>query len=547
MSSGETLYNGIQFPSEWPPRNVIISRQLPPPNLGQAYAVDDKREYDHITRKPTPVPWLENPPAVIPIDIGRQLFVDDFLIQDSTLERIFHLPVKDPANPIFLAETELEKPPGRLAGASPKSGGIWWDPAERIYKMWYEAGWLEASAYATSRDGIHWDRPSLDVVPGTNQILPDLIPDSTAVFIDYDTTDLSQRYKMVLRQPGSWEPGRVMTSPDGIHWSEPVSTGLLNDRSTMFYNPFRKKWVYSIRSLSFGRTRHYWEHDDFIQGSQWGPDDPVFWATADDLDLPDPRFGCPAQLYNLDAVAYESLMIGFFEIHRGPANPDCIALGTPKITELVMAYSRDGFHWHRPDRRAFIAASRTEGTWDRGYVQSVGGVCTLSRDEMRFYYSACGGGNKETDPEGGMYANRFTGLARLRRDGFASLRAGNTNASATTRPVAFSGEHLFVNVSAGDGEMTVEILAEDGTPIAPFTRAACNAVHVDSTAHRIQWKAVSGLGDLTGKPVRFRFHLRNAEIYAFWVSSSPDGESAGYMAAGSPDHASFRDVHPPNS
>ena len=42
--------------------------------------------------------------------------------------------------------------------------------------------------------------------------------------------------------------------------------------------------------------------------------------------------------------------------------------GLPKITELNLAYSRDGFHWDRPDRRAFIAASRAD-TWDRGYVQ----------------------------------------------------------------------------------------------------------------------------------------------------------------------------------
>ncbi|MDD2599306.1 MAG: hypothetical protein PHO37_08790 [Kiritimatiellae bacterium] len=40
--------------------------------------------------KPLPVPYLEQPPELIPIDIGRQLFVDDFLIESTTLQRKWH-------------------------------------------------------------------------------------------------------------------------------------------------------------------------------------------------------------------------------------------------------------------------------------------------------------------------------------------------------------------------------------------------------------------------------------------------------------------------
>ena len=63
-----------------------------------------------------------------------------------------------------------------------KSGGVWWDPYEKIFKMWYEAGWIHTIAYATSRDGLKWERPMLDVRPGSNQVLPlDLKPDSWTV------------------------------------------------------------------------------------------------------------------------------------------------------------------------------------------------------------------------------------------------------------------------------------------------------------------------------------------------------------------------------
>src|SRR5438309_3293162 len=46
-------------------------------------------------------PYLSNPPAVIPIDTGRQLFVDDFLIEQSNLARVPHRPVMYPGNPIL--------------------------------------------------------------------------------------------------------------------------------------------------------------------------------------------------------------------------------------------------------------------------------------------------------------------------------------------------------------------------------------------------------------------------------------------------------------
>ena len=103
-------------------------------------------------------------------------------------------------------------------------------------------------AYATSKDGIHWERPDLDVVPGTNEILAErsvnserfLRPDSTTVFIDYDA-DPSERYKLFMRNPGGNRPGISAVSADGIHFEKfRLSNEEQGDRSTVFYNPFRK-------------------------------------------------------------------------------------------------------------------------------------------------------------------------------------------------------------------------------------------------------------------------------------------------------------------
>ena len=45
--------------------------------------------------------------------------------------------------------------------------------------LWYHAGWFDGIGYAISQDGLHWERPMLDVEPGTNRVLaqPDHLPD----------------------------------------------------------------------------------------------------------------------------------------------------------------------------------------------------------------------------------------------------------------------------------------------------------------------------------------------------------------------------------
>src|SRR5438128_6142836 len=67
-------------------------------------------------------------PRAISIDGGRQLFVDDHLIADRTLERKWHLP-EIHRSPVLVAETALELNGGNRPGAAPFSsscvrGGI---------------------------------------------------------------------------------------------------------------------------------------------------------------------------------------------------------------------------------------------------------------------------------------------------------------------------------------------------------------------------------------------------------------------------------------
>jgi hypothetical protein len=218
-----------------------------------------------------------------------------------------------------------------------------------------------------------------------------------------------------------------------------------------------------------------------------------------------------------------------------------------------VGFSRDGFPWWRPDRRAFIGVSEREGDWNWGNVQSAGGGCLVVGDELWFYVSGRAG--VRGSPASGVSS---TGLAILRRHGFASLDAGEAEGTLTTRPVCFGGGgggrglaqrgssrspvpgaraqsgYLFVNVAAAGGELRAEVCDQGGRVLEPFSRANCLPTRTDKTLQLVRWKDGGDLGQLAVRVVRFRFYLRRGSLHAFWVSSDRSGASHGYVAAGGP-------------
>ena len=534
LGPSETLYNG-----------VVLAKNVADRSEMAAY-----RDY------PLPVPYLENPPTTIPVDVGRQLFVDDFLIENTTMTRTWHKAQKDARGPVLWPETPLEK--GQLSGkdsptesmAAPFSGGVWYDGRDGLYKCWYCAGWFDGTAYAYSSDGYAWIRPELKAVPGTNRIVAPTVVggkrsyrDSAAVVMDPDETG-GTRFKMLIwsRPQG----GELFCSNDGLEWSKPVGCGAnWGDRSTVFYNPFRRKWVYSIRSFWHDRSRSYVEVSDFLDGDKGGS--PVEWLRADCRDQPERSWiyseptnfkeeSKRASLYNFDAVAYESLVLGVFTLMTGADNDDCMAHNHPKMTELHLGFSRDGFHFSRSeDRSPFIGASRREGAWDRGYLHSNAGVCIVDGDRLRIYYTGFAGktGEYADASYNGIYANASMGLAWLRRDGFASMDAGSGGGDLTTRTIVFNvGDQLYVNANAAGGELKVALLDEAGEVLKE------SATHNGNSTHMV---VLSGLSEYAGTPVRLRFSAKEASIYSFWFSDE-NGGSRGYLAGGGVGKATLKDL-----
>jgi hypothetical protein len=510
------LYNGIRLGEPWPP---------------------PLRSFNDLPVRP---PYLDTPPAVIPIDLGRQLFVDDFLIAGTTLVRRFHRTTYHERSPVLRPVTPWERF-DQVADRTHRrpnpaamvfSDGVFYDAADRLFKLWYMGGYIGNTCFAVSDDGIEWRRPQLDVVPGTNIVIKGT-RDSSTIWLDHTAQDPRQRFKGAFFD-GSENAMMLRTSPDGIHWTPRGKSGRAGDRTTFFYNPFRRRWVFSLRySIGNYRARQYWEGEQF-DAAQWSADQPVMWAAADRLDTRRPEYNSPPELYNLDCVAYESVLLGLFTMWRGERND------REKPNDVCVGFSRDGFHWDRTSRAAFIPVSDHAGDWNWANVQSAGGCCLVVGDRLFFYMSARTGVAGSDDP-----GTCTTGLATLRRDGFASLeppgpadivrrpdaRVGPN--TIVTRPVRFVGRYLFVNADLGAGALRAQVEDVDGRPLAPFTLDASVAVTGDKTAMPVVWKEATDLGRLAGRPVRFRFEV-GGRLYAFWVSGSADGASGGYVGAGGP-------------
>jgi len=543
----EVLYNGIELPEEWPPRDIEMN-----------------------CREPMPVPYLENRPAVVPIDIGRQLFVDDFLVEKSSLKRVWHRPVKYEGNPVLKPERDYEGNRTTL-----KCSPVIFDPADKLFKVWYMTGNHRDRCLAVSRDGIHWERPKLDVVPDTNYVIykSDWKDNSNGfdVELDHNAVNPDERYKAIQYR----KPERInffFTSPDGIHWkmideapeyieNMPVfrdrKLGRAGNRfhpgdvCTFHWNPFRKVWVYDVKehhTPGRGRARFYREGKTFAELPEINSENLVFSMGADKLDKLFPGINSSSklhgymkitpQMYQRDAVAYESLMLGTFSLWYNQMPSQRI----PKINQIFAGFSRDGFHWDRPDRDAFIPIEREKGVGHHefGYLRPAGGGCVVVGDELYFYYEGCSGLTR--DGKNSRNESMTINLAILRRDGFASMEAGDEAGALETRPITFNGKHLFVNLDAPQGELKVEVLDTDGKVIAPFTAANSMPVSGDKTKLAVAWKGADDLSSLRDTPVRFRFHLKQGALYAFWVSPWQTGESNGYVASGGPGYSGPRDV-----
>ena len=527
---GQTLHNGITLPLQWPPIYEIPTR-----------------------REEMPVPYLEKKPEVISVNTGRQLFVDNFLISKTNLYTVFHTPHFYENNPVLEPSEEWENTIEGAPYAAPFSDGIWYDDKDCKFKMWYLAGAGSIhkdekqtfyTCYAESLDGKYWKKVTQDVVPGTN-IVDTCNRDAATVWLDREEKDPSKRWKFFnveLRNTDKRWQIVLKYSQDGIHWSKGVAqSGDISDRTTAFYNPFIKKWVISMRYWTdiSNRSRAYIEHSDpemvvslthRIRSDAFDKN-MRFWFIPDDKEVRHEKYPTVEPgIYNFDAIAYESIMLGYYSAWAGPDNTTCEKDGIQKRNVISLGYSRDGFHFSRPTHEPFMNVNETEGAWNWGNMQSICGVPIIVGDSLYFYSS----GRRLNNIMWDSYTS--TGLATLRRDGFASMRTGEKEGFLVTEKLTFDGKYLFVNADVKKGSLAIEVLDEQRNPIVGYTRKDCIVIKKkNSTRMLISWKGKDTLSALLGKNIHLKFYLTNGDLYSFWISPWKSGESRGFTSGGGPE------------
>ena len=271
-----------------------------------------------------------------------------------------------------------------------------------------------------------------------------------------------------------------------------------------------------------------WTH----HGSSCPPDNncPYAWVGADEADPPNPdEAAFPAELYNLDVIAYESVDVGLFSIFRGFGGGGERITG--ELDELHAGYTRDGFHFYRPvPRKPFMSYSWPEFTPHRSDVQSIANGMLVTEDTVTIFASSRSG-LPFSGPKHSPGGNHTVVAATIRRDGFASIsnagRVGGktptvealvvTRAVVWQPPLAF----LFVNVRIAPGgwcrvgvrdpetNTTITGFAAGNSSLTAATGdtavGVCDAGGFDSTKAAVSWKGATDLRTVAGRPVQLTF------------------------------------------
>jgi len=184
--------------------------------------------------------------------------------------------------------------------------------------------------------------------------------------------------------------------------------------------------------------------------------------------------------------------------------------------------SRDGVQFTRWPEAFIRPGPERSGTWSYGHqfvawhlVETASSYAPDGPNELSFYTAE----NFWLKP--GTNMRRYT----LRLDGFVSIQAPLSGGECLTQPITFEGSELRLNFASSiAGEIRVEIQNTDGSPLPGFALDDCEPIYGDTIDRTVVWRGSPDLAALAGQPVRLRFVLHDADLYAyrFFDPSEPD-------------------------
>jgi len=446
----------------------------------------------------------------------RYLLLDSRIIDNTENARLTIGKVqKHKSNPLFEEDKPWEKRFDNLYA------NVLYDEQEKLYKCWYSPFIVDDSAlgmtleerkqrpydppndremaicYATSKDGITWEKPELGLVEyegsKANNILWRGIgdrgehwegPHGSGIFKDHRDPDPKRRYKAIFKG----EILSVAFSADGIHWGPaiacPEADSAGDTHNNAFWAPTLGKYVGITREWGdeFGRQVARTSSADFLN---WSKSEVV-------LEGLDKGF----QTYAMPVFYHGGVYLGLVAIHDQEADR--------VWTELT--WSPDTVTWNRVlPGTPLIPNSGKEGDYDWGCAYAAAYPVFLE-DEIRLYYGGSDGLHTS-------WRNGFFCLATLRPDGFAGYEPIDSTEAAEilTEPLECAGKTLLLSadIPAG-GSVQVTLLDDQGREVAvsvPLTKTVSDG--------RVTWDEAFGFVGSSDGPMRLKFLLRNATLYSF--------------------------------
>jgi hypothetical protein len=182
------------------------------------------------------------------------------------------------------------------------------------------------------------------------------------------------------------------------------------------------------------------------------------------------------------------------------------------VSDSLLMTSRDGVNFNRWDESFLRPGIEREGTWNYGHqclawhmVETASALDGGAPAELSFYAVES------------YWTGRSSTLRRhtLRLDGFASVNAPAQSGEMLTRPVRFTGAALKLNFStSAAGGIRVEIQDEAGRAVPGFSLGDSEVVYGDALDRTVTWRNGADLSALQGRPVRLRFVLQDADLFA---------------------------------
>ena len=453
-------------------------------------------------------PLVEYDPTLAGSVPFRRLFLDAMVVEEAQgLERVFHAPTKYAGNPIFVKEKEWE-------GWGPSLGGTVIRDGDKL-RMYYYCLHDDASrvvCVAESKDGLHWSRPIVGQVEWAGSKRNNIVDCGTQVFKVAEPSSPDRRWISY-----GWHNKKVSLaySADGLRWrwmERAEDLFASSDVINWFFDPYRNRmcatWkTHSRRHRSVGVA---WSKD--LENWTKPIDGPVF--VPDDLD-PD-----ATQIYGMPVFAYQKCFIGLAWIYHARwikygryTKPEVMfeaQIGSPRTIDVQLAWSWDLINWTRTPRREPFIGNGPYKQFDCGLALTAREPIVMG-DELWFYYT--GWDQIHEDYEGIKSA---VGLAKLRLDGFCSMRAGDEEGWLISRREVFNTPRIMINAKcAPNGYVAAELVDRNNEVIPGFEKTNCSAFTGDSVRGVITWKTARFPDAWIDKDKKIKFYIKNAELYSY--------------------------------